>query len=295
MSGLDVGRLASARPLIRKDDPLVLGLNLLAGKTRSSPYRVVVVDEEGRVQGVLTGRRLLEILMGYRGASLMRKEGIHGLLREPVHLFIDEAMHIFTSLTPVSVALQYMAENNVGYVIITDEREVVRGVLDERAILTPLAGGSFDLAVREVMSRNVYTIGPHGSILDAAKMMVELRVRRLPVTEHGRVKGIVTTTDVLSHVLSRDKYVELITPGAEPRVEELLSGSVEDIMSKRVVCVEPEVDVGVAIAKMLEHDISGMPVIARDGRLCGVVSRVDVIAGLTRALGAQQLARLVSR
>ena len=55
---------------------------------------MVVTDYDMKVKGVLTGRRVLEVLLGRRGTSLREREGIKGILREPVGLFIDEARQI---------------------------------------------------------------------------------------------------------------------------------------------------------------------------------------------------------
>ena len=291
---LDLSSLVVSRPLILKDDPLIFGLNMLAGKSRSSPYRVIVVDEKGKVQGVLTGRRVLEVLIGYRGSSLIEKKGVHKVLREPVHLFIDEARHIFTLLTSPQAILQYMAENKIGYVIVVDEQETVKGVVDENAILNMLKGRRFGVKVEEVMTKKVHTIKPKTPLFEAAKKMIEHRVRRLPVIEHETVKGLITITDILNHIISREKHVELTRLDVKPRIEDVLEGPVENVMSKNVISTKPNVDLGTVIDEMLKHDISGMPITAHEEKLVGVVSRVDIIASLTKLLGAQHLIELMS-
>lgn len=54
------------RPYILWKDPLLVALNALAGRGERSPYRVVVVDNQLKVKGTLTGRRVLEVLLGLR-------------------------------------------------------------------------------------------------------------------------------------------------------------------------------------------------------------------------------------
>lgn len=53
------------------------------------------------------------------------------------------------------------------------------------------------LAVSEVMTRSVVTIGPERDARDAAQVMLERKIGALPVVDRGRLVGIVTETDLL--------------------------------------------------------------------------------------------------
>jgi acetoin utilization protein AcuB len=53
------------------------------------------------------------------------------------------------------------------------------------------------LQVGEIMTRAVITIGPQAPVEDAARLMVLEKVGALPVTDHDRLIGLVTETDVL--------------------------------------------------------------------------------------------------
>jgi CBS domain-containing protein len=52
--------------------------------------------------------------------------------------------------------------------------------------------------VKHWMTRDVTTITPDTSLHEAHRLMTEKRIRRLPVTDHGKVVGIVTLGDVRS-------------------------------------------------------------------------------------------------
>ena len=54
-----------------------------------------------------------------------------------------------------------------------------------------------ELTAANVMARDVVTIGPMCAVEEAAQLMVERRISALPVTEGGRVVGMVSETDVL--------------------------------------------------------------------------------------------------
>lgn len=53
------------------------------------------------------------------------------------------------------------------------------------------------LRVKDVMSRNAITITPDASISEAAKIMRERNINRLPVVDNGRLVGIITRADLL--------------------------------------------------------------------------------------------------
>jgi acetoin utilization protein AcuB len=58
------------------------------------------------------------------------------------------------------------------------------------------------LTAGQIMTRPVRTIGPMFAVEDAVKLMVNHRISAVPVTEDGRLVGLVTETDVL-HLFAR--------------------------------------------------------------------------------------------
>jgi CBS domain-containing protein len=62
---------------------------------------------------------------------------------------------------------------------------------------------SAGVTVGEVMTREVFTVGPDASLAEAATIMAEERVKIVPVAEEGRLRGVVTRMDILTlHVLN---------------------------------------------------------------------------------------------
>jgi CBS domain-containing protein len=65
------------------------------------------------------------------------------------------------------------------------------------------------------------------------------------------------------------------------RLDAFLSGNrqirVRDLMSRQVVSVEVDASAGEAIAIMLAHGISGLPVVDSRGKLAGIVSESDFL------------------
>lgn len=53
--------------------------------------------------------------------------------------------------------------------------------------------------------------------------------------------------------------------------------TVGDVMSREVIAVNPDTSLQTAAELMLEHAISGMPVLDEQGRLLGMVSKTDLV------------------
>jgi CBS domain-containing protein len=62
---------------------------------------------------------------------------------------------------------------------------------------------AFGSKVTEVMSAEVFTISADASVRDAATLMADRKVNRLPVVEGGRLVGIVTRGDIVQAIADR--------------------------------------------------------------------------------------------
>jgi len=104
-------------------------------------------------------------------------------------------------------ALVLMAEENIGAVMVTDEKGMMVGIFSERdyARNVYLKGkSSRDLTVKEVMTplESVYRVKPETSIEDCMVLMTGKHVRHLPVFSDDKFVGIVSIGDVVKAVIS---------------------------------------------------------------------------------------------
>jgi CBS domain-containing protein len=53
----------------------------------------------------------------------------------------------------------------------------------------------------DVMTRDVFTVGPNDDIADAATLMTDKRVNPIPVVNQGRLVGIISRRDILRHIV----------------------------------------------------------------------------------------------
>ncbi|MCS4542297.1 MAG: CBS domain-containing protein [Euryarchaeota archaeon] len=119
------------------------------------------------------------------------------------------------------------------------------------------------LTVKDAMARGVITIKPSATIAEAAKVMNENDVGCLVVVENNRPVGIITDTDVLARVVSKDLKPSKV--------------KVKDVMSTPLVTVDPDSDISEAARVMERAHIRRLPVM-KNNRLVGFLSTTDLAA-----------------
>jgi CBS domain-containing protein len=117
------------------------------------------------------------------------------------------------------------------------------------------------MLVSEVMTAQVATASPRTTLREVAQTMVKVETGVVPVTDDGKVVGLVTDRDIVIRAVAEG--LGLDTP-------------IADIMSEGVeTCVEGDT-VADAAAKMGAHQIRRLVVLDDKGKLAGIVSLGDL-------------------
>jgi CBS domain-containing protein len=100
--------------------------------------------------------------------------------------------------TPATEAARIMKSEDTGIVPIVDGDRLVGVITDRDLTLKIIAEGrSPDTRVSELASKDLVTVDPQQSLEEAARLMAEHQVRRLPVVEEdGRLVGILSQKDL---------------------------------------------------------------------------------------------------
>lgn len=118
------------------------------------------------------------------------------------HHTVQEAMTSSpTAITPdttVQEAARLMKSEDVGALPIVEEGRLTGVITDRDLAIRGVAQGlATETPVRELASKDVVTIDPEQSLEEAARLMAEHQVRRLPVVEEdGRLVGMLAQADV---------------------------------------------------------------------------------------------------
>ena len=105
---------------------------------------------------------------------------------------------------PIADVARLMADRNIGAVVVVDEAHQAVGVLSERDILRGFGGNPLTLAgmrVEEIMTGNVISCTRGATLADVNRLMVDKRIRHLPIVENGRPVAMVSSRDVMAHQL----------------------------------------------------------------------------------------------
>jgi CBS domain-containing protein len=103
---------------------------------------------------------------------------------------------VLTPDTSVQQAAQQMRDDDIGNVIVAKGDKLQGIVTDRDIVVRAVADGRIDSQIGDIASGNVTTIEPDQPADDAARIMREQNVRRLPVVENGTPIGIVSIGDL---------------------------------------------------------------------------------------------------
>lgn len=121
------------------------------------------------------------------------------------------------------------------------------------------------MRISECMTRSVEVAAPSQSVVEAARLMADLDIGALPVSENDRLIGMVTDRDI-------------VVRGVAAQQGELKSMKLADVMSSHVRCAHEGDDVDRVLSEMADAQIRRMPVVDQQQRLVGIVTLGDIAA-----------------
>jgi len=119
------------------------------------------------------------------------------------------------------------------------------------------------MRVNQIMTPDAVVIDKNVPLAGAIDLMQRKGISRLIVVESGRIVGMLTEKDIMREFCSTKSY--RLPPGRM---------HVSNLMTANVITVAPDVTAKRAAEIMLEHDISGLPVVD-DNKLVGIVTKLD--------------------
>ena len=145
------------------------------------------------------------------------------------------------------------------------------------------------LTVRDLMSTKLTTVEPTTTVGNALDLMFENKILALPVVEHERCVGIVTSTDLVVLIRATDKLLRSDSPhyddclwAVELIQARLDQNPVSEIMSEVVMTTRPKTPVHELAAKMLGEMVHHVPVVDDNQKLVGFLSSFDFVRGWSK-------------
>ncbi|MDZ7850845.1 MAG: CBS domain-containing protein [Halodesulfurarchaeum sp.] len=124
-----------------------------------------------------------------------------------------------------------------------------------------------DIFVARLMTADLITADPDTFVEDAAHTLLDNQIGSIVVTDsEGGLQGILTNTDFIR-----------IVAESKPKAKT----TVERYMTTDVITVGAQDHIQVAADKMIEENISHLPVTDEDGIVIGIITKTDLTAYLS--------------
>jgi CBS domain-containing protein len=126
-------------------------------------------------------------------------------------------------------------------------------------------------SVRQVLNDKGYaveTIAPEATVYEALQKMANREIGALVVQKDGKICGLFSERDYARKVILQGKHSK--------------ETKVEDIMTRRVITLEPQQTVEACMVVMTDKRVRHLPVV-EEGRLIGIVSIGDILKALIEA------------
>ena len=278
-----------------------------------------VIDAERRVVGMVGDADLLEA--GDVTLTLSIPRAVGGAVVE--HMLtglrqsgrkVGEVMKApavtVAATASLADAAHLMVERGLKRLAVVDENGRLAGVLGRLDLLKTIASvhlpqhvepaptGRPPHAIGDVMSRDVPTATPDTPLDELIDLVVGSAAKRVVVVDRERRPlGIITDTDLVRRLDPEDRAgvlevlrakIPIETIGGEARrhLQKTRGGRAEELMTRPAVALRDDTAFRDALAVSAERHIKRFPVVDHDGRLVGIVGRMELLAGFLRSAEA---------
>jgi CBS domain-containing protein len=240
-------------------------------------FRRLPVTDAGtkKLRGILTSGDVINFMGGgdkYRLVQVKHAGNLISAVNESVRAIMTQQLETLPDNARISDAMEIIVHKRIGGLPIVDESGVLSGIVTERDVMRVLAAEKSPLTIEEVMTGSLRITRPDCTIGEVTRDMTEHRFRRLPVVSDEVLYGIITATDIMRYLGSREVFSRLSTGN----IGEVMGLSVRTLISGDLFTITPGKSINDAAREMLEKNIGALPVI-EDTRLIGLVTEFDLV------------------
>jgi tRNA nucleotidyltransferase (CCA-adding enzyme) len=132
------------------------------------------------------------------------ERSVQGLLRSRIipkktarDMMTSPVIHISPEGTLQEAAIT-MTKYNINVLLVLDEAGRLLGYVTRQVVEKAVYFGLGDITIKNYMTIEFSTVGPNSSLKDVQELIIEDKLRILPVVEDGKVMGVITRTDLLN-------------------------------------------------------------------------------------------------
>ena len=131
------------------------------------------------------------------------------------------------------------------------------------------------LCAKTIMKRDVISVHPETPLDKVVDILIQHNITGMPVlNDDSSMAGVVTEKDILNFLLDKN-----ILDIMNNRL--LCETTVHHIMTSEVVMFDEETSLTQICEALVHNNFRRVPIIDKDGKLVGIISRKDIIAVIT--------------
>ena len=245
-------------------------------------FRRLPVTDAGtkKLRGIITSGDIINFMGGgdkFRLVEVRHNGNLIAALNENVRTIMTQQPVTLGHDACIRDAVEIITGKKIGGIPITGSDGVLAGIVTERDVLRVLGTGRSPLSVEDVMTTSLRVTAPDCPIAKVTRDMTSYRFRRLPVVSDEVLYGIVTATDIMQYLGSREVFARLTTGN----IAEVTGLPVRTLVAGGLITTTPGRSINEAAREMLNRNIGALPVI-EDSRLIGLVTEFDLVRAFAR-------------
>jgi CBS domain-containing protein len=245
-------------------------------------FRRLPVTDAGskKLRGIITSGDVINFMGGgdkYKLVQVRHGGNLLAAVNESVRTIMTQQITTLAHDSRISDAVDIIVKKKIGGLPIIDDDGVLNGIVTERDVLRVLGAERSTFTVEEVMSSSLRVTSPDCTIVNVAHDMVRYRFRRLPVVSDDVLYGMITATDIMKYLGSREVFSRLTTGN----VAEVMELPVRTLIGGDLFTTTPMQSINLAAREMLTRNIGALPVI-EGSRLIGLVTEFDLVRAFAK-------------
>ncbi|WP_456468824.1 CBS domain-containing protein [Archaeoglobus sp.] len=248
-------------------------------------FRRIPIADAGtkRLEGIISATDFVNLFGG--GSKFGIVKGKYGgnlaaAVNEEVEKIMETNVITVDFTDSFEDAVEIMFEKKVGGCPIVDKDDVVVGIITERDVLKYLGRSkNIDGVASDYMTKSVVTIKPKDTIEKAMKVMIEKKLRRLPVIDDGILVGLITVREILRYFGTGEAFRMLTSGNIRDAIEKPVStilANDELLVYKEILTFPRDISISQLVSAMLDRGY-GVALIVESGKLEGIITERDLI------------------
>ncbi len=242
--------------------------------------RVIILGEGDRLLGIVT---MTDILRIYSHPKLLRRP----LDRIPAREVMTENVITIEMHNSVEDAARAMVRRNIGSLPVVNREGNVVGIITRQDLLKAVADNRSlkDKALEYYYDKEPPQVSPFHTIVHVAEAMESKPYSKAIVVDNRIPVGIIARRDIvfidtslLVAPYTFKKRDKLLPKGRTGGIRTYLVPVAQDVMTRDPITLEPERSLHEAASLMVEHGIGAIPIVDKQGKLLGLVTKVHILA-----------------